>query len=289
MVQRPEWLKKRVKNTENIHETVKLLRSLSLHTVCEGAACPNIMECFGKKTATFMIMGDVCTRKCRFCGVAKGEPQKLNHNEPINIGKACNELELKHVVITSVTRDDIADGGAEHFAKTVYEIRRQNPNITIELLIPDLQGDWDALKIIIDSNPDILNHNLETVPSLYKEVRPQADYERSLQLIKKVKNYRSKIYTKSGIMLGLGEKEFEILKAMDDLVHANCDILTIGQYLQPSEEHIQLKEYIHPDKFKEYEYIGLKKGFNYVSSGPFVRSSFNASLAMRELNKHLSI
>lgn len=285
MIKKPEWLKKRLTNTETIEETIKLLRSLSLNTVCEGADCPNIGECFGKRTATFMIMGNVCTRNCRFCAVKNDKPRELDLKEPINIGKACKKLKLKHVVITSVTRDDLDDGGANHYAKTVKEIRKNNQNSTIELLIPDLQGDWNALKIILDSKPDILNHNIETVPRLYEDVRPKASYERSLELLRKVKEYDDNIFTKSGIMLGLGEKENEILNVMDDLMKNKCDILTIGQYLQPSQEHILLKEYIHPDKFKEYELIGLKKGFKYVASGPFVRSSFNASIGMEKLNQ----
>lgn len=284
MKKRPEWIKTRISNMEQIEETMSILRGLSLNTVCEGAQCPNIGECFGKKTATFMIMGEVCTRRCRFCAVPKGEAQCLDLKEPANIGLACRELGLRHVVVTSVTRDDIDDGGASHFAETVHEIRRQNPETTIELLIPDLKGDWEALKVITDSKPNILNHNLETVPLLYEEVRPQADYKRSLELLRKVKYFDRKIYTKSGIMLGLGEKEDEVLQVMDDLIAIDCDILTIGQYLQPSSSHIELKEYIHPDKFAKYERIGKEKGFKYVASGPLVRSSFNASVGMEKMS-----
>ena len=283
MKNKPEWIKARISNMEQIEETMSILRGLSLNTVCEGAQCPNIGECFGKKTATFMIMGEVCTRRCRFCAVPKGEAQCLDVKEPANIGLACSKLGLKHVVVTSVTRDDIHDGGASHFAETVHEIKRQNPETTIELLIPDLKGDWEALKVITDSKPNILNHNLETVPLLYEEVRPQADYKRSLELLQKVKSFDSKIFTKSGIMLGLGEKEEDVLQVMDDLVSVDCDILTIGQYLQPSSSHIELKEYIHPDKFAEYERIGKEKGFKYVASGPLVRSSFNASIGMEKM------
>ena len=228
-------------------------------------------------------MGEICTRNCRFCAIKTGKPQELNSKEPENIGRACRELGLKHVVITSVTRDDLEDGGARQYAETVNQIRRFNSKATIELLIPDMIGDWDSLEIILDSKPDILNHNVETVPRLYSEVRPEAVYKRSLELLKKVKEYDSKIFTKSGIMLGLGEKDSEIITVMDELKSFDCDILTIGQYLQPSRGHILLKEYIHPDKFKEYETIGLEKGFRYVSSGPFVRSSFNASLGMDEM------
>jgi lipoic acid synthetase len=237
-------------------------------------------ECYGNKTATFMILGNVCTRNCRFCAVTNGHTEPLDPKEPENIGKACKEMGLRHVVVTSVTRDDLPDGGAEHFAKTVQEIRKQNPQSTIELLISDLQGDWEALKTILDSKPDILNHNLETVPELYNEVRPQADYKRSLELLKKVKEIDPSIYTKSGIMVGLGEKEESVHSLMDDLREIDCDILTIGQYLQPSKEHIQLKEYIHPDIFEKYKKIAEEKGFKYVASGPFVRSSYNAALGI---------
>lgn len=280
---KPDWLKKKISNIENIDETVNLLRSLSLHTVCEGAECPNIGECFGRKTATFMIMGDVCTRRCKFCAVPKGSPQKIDSLEPQNIGKASKELDLKHIVVTSVTRDDLPDGGAAHFAETVYEIRRQNPKSTIELLIPDMQGNWEDLQVIVESQPDIINHNLETVPSLYKRVRPQANYLRSLQLLEKVKELDPTIYTKSGIMVGLGEKDEEIYVVMDDLLKHHCEILTIGQYLQPSNQHIELKEYIHPDQFETYKRIAEEKGFKFVASGPFVRSSYNAYLGMNKM------
>ncbi len=282
-LKRPHWIKKRVSEIANIEETEKLLRSLGLHTVCEGAECPNIAECFGNKTATFMILGGVCTRQCRFCAVTKGAPEKIDGQEPANIGKASKEMNLKHIVVTSVTRDDMPDGGAEHFAKTVKEIRKHNPQSTIELLIPDLQGDWDDLKTIVNSKPDVLNHNLETVPSLYKEVRPQANYNLSLELLKKVKDFNPSIYSKSGIMLGLGEKEAEVYQVMDDLREVECDILTMGQYLRPTKEHISIKEYIHPDKFEEYKKVALQKGFKYVASGPLIRSSYNAGLAMDEM------
>lgn len=287
-IKKPEWLKKKIANIDKIEETVKLLRTLSLNTVCDGAECPNIGECYGNKTATFMILGSVCTRQCRFCAVTKGKPQKINPYEPASIGRACKELELKHIVVTSVTRDDIPDGGAEHFAQTVYEIKKQNPLSTLELLIPDLQGNWDALKVIIDSKPDIINHNLETISSLYDEVRPQADYKKSLELLKKVKEFDSSIYTKSGIMVGLGEKEEEIYKVMNDLRRVNCDILTIGQYLQPSKQHIEIKEYIHPSKFQKYQKAAEEQGFKYVASGPLVRSSYNASLGINKIKSALN-
>ena len=285
-LKKPEWLRRRITNLEGVQETAKLLRSLSLHTVCDSAECPNMGECYGNKTATFMILGNVCTRNCRFCAVVNSETKALDVKEPENIGKACNEMGLKHVVVTSVTRDDLPDGGAEHFAKTVAEIRKENPVSTIELLISDLKGDWEALKVIIDSKPDILNHNLETVSELYKDVRPQADYQRSLELLKTVKEINPEIFTKSGIMVGLGEKDESVYALMDDLREIDCDILTIGQYLQPSKEHIQLKEYVHPDTFEQYKRVAEEKGFKYVASGPFVRSSYNAALGIDRVKGH---
>ncbi len=284
VIKKPEWLRKRISNIEAIEDTAALLKDLSLNTVCDGADCPNRCECYAKKTATFMILGSVCSRQCRFCAVSKGNPEVPDPHEPANIGKACKELGLKHVVVTSVTRDDLPDGGAEHFALTVYEIRKQNPLSSIELLIPDLNGDWDSLKIITDSKPDVLNHNIETVPSLYTKVRPQADYKRSLELLAKVKVLDSRILTKSGIMVGLGEKDEEVYEVMDDLRRSGCDILTIGQYLQPSEQHIQLEEYIHPEKFEAYRMVAERKGFKHVSSGPFVRSSYNAALSLDQMS-----
>lgn len=285
ILERPEWLKKRISNIDKVDDTAILLKDLSLNTVCDGADCPNRCECYANRTATFMILGNVCTRQCRFCAVTKGNPELLDPDEPSNIGKACKELGLKHVVVTSVTRDDLPDGGAVHFAHTVHAIRWQNSSSTIELLISDLNGNWDALKTITDSRPDVLNHNIETVPSLYAKVRPQASYKRSLELLKKVKELDCKILTKSGIMVGLGEKDAEVYRVMDDLRKHGCDILTIGQYLQPTNQHIKLKEYVHPDKFEKYRIEAEKRGFNFVSSGPFVRSSYNASLSLDHINK----
>ncbi|MEL7655890.1 MAG: lipoyl synthase [Bacillota bacterium] len=284
-LERPKWLTRRISNIEAIDETVEILKSLSLNTVCDGAQCPNIGECFGNNTATFMILGNVCTRQCKFCAVTKGKTEPVNHSEPENIGIACKEMGLKHVVVTSVTRDDLPDGGAEHFAETVNEIKKRNPLSTIELLIPDLKGNWEALQTIIKSKPDIINHNLETVSTLYGEVRPQAQYERSLELLENVKKFDQDIYTKSGIMVGLGEKEEEIYSLMDDLRTFDCDILTIGQYLQPSKQHIEIKEYIHPVVFEKYKKAADEKGFKYVASGPFVRSSYNAALGINSLKK----
>lgn len=282
-IRKPQWLKKRI-SYGNIDKTEKLLRSLSLNTVCEGAQCPNIDECFGRKTTTFMILGNICTRGCRFCAVEKGIAQKLDPDEPKHIAEASKALGLRHVVITSVTRDDLPDGGAEHYFKTVEAIKTLNPSATIELLIPDLRGNWEALKRILDAKPDILNHNLETVSSLYKTVRPQADYERSLELLRKSKEIDPKIYTKSGIMVGLGEKVEEVNALMDDLRAVCCDIITIGQYLRPSENHLEVFEYVHPNDFEVYRIIAMEKGFKYVAAGPFVRSSYNAVLGMDKIN-----
>lgn len=284
-IRKPEWLKTRISNVGQIQETAELLQRLHLHTVCDSAACPNLGECFGNKTATFMILGNTCTRKCRFCAVAKGLAEPVDLKEPANIGLACREMNLRHVVVTSVTRDDLPDGGAEHFAKTVFEIKRYNPSATVELLIPDLAGNWEALKVILSAKPDTLNHNVETVPALYNQIRPLAKYHRSLELLKQAKEIKPDIYTKSGIMVGLGEKEEQIYRVMDDLREIDCDILTIGQYMQPSSKHFQLKEYIHPDKFKIYKNIAEQKGFKYVASGPFVRSSYNAVLGMEKLKE----
>lgn len=280
---RPEWLVRRISNIETIDETVNILKRLSLNTVCDGAQCPNIGECFGNKTATFMILGGICTRQCRFCAVTKGKPEEVFPQEAENIGTACREMGLKHVVVTSVTRDDLSDGGAGHFANTVTEIRRQNPMSTVELLIPDLKGNHDALKVIIQSKPDIINHNLETVSNLYETVRPQADYRRSLELLEAVKKIDGSIYTKSGIMVGLGEKQEEVYSLMDDLRSIDCDILTIGQYLRPSQQHIPIKEYVHPDLFDQYRSVAEEKGFRYVASGPFVRSSYNAAIGINTI------
>jgi len=272
----PEWLKKRAPQQELLQEMQKLLRSLSLHTVCEEARCPNIGECFTRKTATFMILGDRCTRNCRFCAVKKGNPLPLDPQEPENVAKAVNKLRLKYVVITSVTRDDLDDGGANQFAKTIKEIRKLNKGVKIEVLIPDFKGSLSSLKKVIEAKPFVLNHNLETIPRLYSEVRPLANYERSLKLLEQAKELNSSIYTKSGLMVGLGETFGEVIEVMKDLRRVKCDILTIGQYLRPSIKHLPVKEYVRPEKFEEYEKIGKSQGFLSVISGPFVRSSYRA-------------
>jgi len=284
MKRKPEWLKVKV-NTDDIAEMEKLLSALSLHTVCVGAACPNIGECFKNKTATFMILGENCTRNCRFCQVAKGKVEPPNSEEPENVAKAAKHLALKHIVVTSVTRDDLDDGGAGFFSETIHQLRKYLPESSVEVLIPDFNGNFASLKTVLDAKPDILNHNIETVPELYDEVRPMAIYIRSLELLRRVKEYNNCIYTKTGIMVGLGETKKQVLRVMDDLIQVGCDVLTIGQYLRPSKEHIPIYEYIIPDQFEEYRVIGLEKGFKYVASGPLVRSSYNAAEGMKILRR----
>lgn len=284
MSRKPEWLKVKI-HTQDILEMEKLLNALSLHTVCEGAACPNIGECFKNKTATFMILGENCTRDCRFCKVTKGKGQPLDHEEPRNVARAAKQLGLKHVVVTSVTRDDLQDGGADWFAQTIFHLRKELPTSSVEVLIPDFKGDIAALKTVLAAKPDILNHNIETVPELYSEVRPMASYKRSLELLRRVKEIDPGIYSKTGIMVGLGETKQQVFAVMDELIQGGCDILSIGQYLRPSKEHLPIVEYITPEQFEEYRRIGLEKGFKYVASGPLVRSSYNAIGGMEALRK----
>ena len=273
---KPEWLRVKIRGGESSDTVHKILKEHSLNTVCREANCPNRCECFSKRTATFMVLGRNCTRNCTFCNVTKEKPEIVDEKEPFNIAQAVNKLDLKHAVITSVTRDDIADGGASHFAKIVEEIRKLNKGVTIEVLIPDFRGDEEALKKVVDSKPDVINHNVETAPSLYKEVRPMAVYERSLELLAKVKKMDNSILTKSGFMLGLGETEEDVISILKDLKDIGCDIITIGQYLAPSSKHHPVIDYIHPDTFKKYENIALDMGFKHVSSGLLVRSSYYA-------------
>jgi lipoate synthase len=263
----------------------KLLRRLNLHTVCEEANCPNIGDCFSRKTATFMIMGDVCTRNCPYCNVSHGKPQALDPQEPENVANAVKTLGLKHVVITSVDRDDLPDGGASHFAKVIKKVREINPGITIEVLIPDFKGSIESLKTVLDANPEVVNHNIETVKELYKIVRPQGNYERSLKILKSIKEISPKTISKSGFMVGLGETKEQIINLMEDLYKNNVEILTIGQYLQPSKNHLQVYRYYSEEEFKEFEEIGYKIGFKYVFSGILVRSSFNAQEQFMAMNK----
>ena len=254
-----------------------ILRKLNLSTVCEEALCPNIGKCFSRGTATFMIMGDICTRRCSYCNVATGKPQKLDEKEPENIALAVKKLKLKYVVITSVNRDDLEDGGASHFRDVINKVREINPNVKIEVLIPDFKFNWEYLKIVVDAKPDVINHNIETVPSLYKKIRHLGDYEKSLILLKKVKQFDSNILTKSGLMVGLGENKEEVIEVMKDLREVKCDIITIGQYLQPSINHRPVSKFYSEEEFKEFEKIGYSLGFKSVYSGQLVRSSYNAN------------
>lgn len=282
----PCWLKKRAPREEVLQKIKGLLRSHALHTVCEEARCPNMGECFQERTATFLILGDRCTRNCRFCAVKKENPLPLASHEPRSVAQAVQKLGLRYVVITSVTRDDLSDGGAEQFTQTMREIRRVNgEGIRIEILIPDFQGSLLSLKKVMEAKPDVLNHNLETVSHLYPQVRPQADYERSLKLLKRSKELDSSIYTKSGLMVGLGESSEEVIETMKDLREVRCDILTIGQYLRPSSQHLAVEKFVTPERFKEYGEIGQSLGFSCVASSPFVRSSYQAEQALDKAMK----
>ncbi len=274
---KPEWLRIDLNKGRSLAHVKDILERYSLNTVCEEANCPNRMECFSKKTATFMILGSQCTRNCSFCNVTNGLPQDINPEEPAKVAKAVSELGLGHVVITSVTRDDLVDGGAAHFAEVVKAIRQLEKEIIIEVLIPDFQGNHSALETVIKAKPEIINHNIETVPRLYSEVRPQAVYERSLRLIDNIKDMDGSILSKSGIMLGLGETEVEVIEVLKDLRKVRCDFLTIGQYLAPSSKHHQVVEYITPEMFKTYKYRALELGFSFVASDPLVRSSYYAA------------
>lgn len=281
----PPWIVKRLSlapsdkkgGGEEVNKTRNLLSRLDLHTVCEGARCPNLWECFAESTATFMILGKICTRNCKFCSVAKGSPLPVDRKEPKRIAQAVKKLDLKHVVITSVTRDDLPDRGAFQFFSTIMEVHSINPDVIIEVLIPDFAGNKEAIKQILKAGPDIIAHNLETVPSLYRKVRSGASYERSLKLLKLVKILQPDIYTKTGLMLGLGEEKQEILGVMEDLRKIDCDILTMGQYLRPSSSHLEVRRFIPPSEFEEYKKVAEKTGFLFVASGPFVRSSYRAS------------
>ena len=275
----PEWLKVNY-NRESVNEVNNIMAKLKLNTVCKEANCPNLGECYKKNTATFMILGSVCTRNCRFCNVSNANATRVDPEEPKNLAEAVKEMGLSHVVITSVTRDDLPDGGASHFAKTIEEVRKINPNTTIEVLIPDLEGVHENLDLVINAKPDVINHNIETVRSLYEDVRPQADYDRSLQVLKYLKEKAPYIVTKTGIMVGLGETDEQVYEVMEDCLKVNCDVFTIGQYLRPSKDHIKMKEYVTPEKFEEYKKAGQEKGFKYIASSPLVRSSYKAEEAL---------
>jgi lipoic acid synthetase len=272
----PEWIKVRAPAGETFHETKRLVRDLRLHTVCEEAHCPNIGECWGHRTATFMLLGDVCTRNCAFCAVAHGRPVTLDPEEPLRVAEGVAQLQLRHVVITSVDRDDLADGGAHHFASTARAIKRLTPECAVEVLVPDFQGKESSVDGVVDAPIDIFNHNTETVPRLYKRARAGADYDRSLRVLLRARTRRPDLITKTGLMLGLGEGRDELLTVFADLRSVDCDILTLGQYLRPSGQHLPVERYVTPQEFVELRRDALALGFRHVESGPLVRSSYHA-------------
>ncbi|MEN8907349.1 MAG: lipoyl synthase [Clostridiales bacterium] len=276
MERKPKWLKASPLTVSKGMKVNKILKDLNLNTVCNEANCPNIGECFSRKTATFMILGRICSRNCKFCNVINGNLEKIDPVEHINILEAVKKLNLKHVVITSVTRDDLIDGGAGQFSLVIKFLKNNIKNITIEVLIPDFQGKVDCLRKVILASPQIIGHNIETVPRLYDLVRSESEYKRSIEVIKGIKTYGKNILSKSGIMLGLGENEDELIRVMEDLRYVSCDILTIGQYLQPTKKHFPVKEYVKPEVFDKYKEYGIKLGFKHIESGPLVRSSYYA-------------
>ena len=273
---KPSWIKVRYRNSANYLETHDIIKENNLVTVCQEAACPNVSDCWDKKHATFMILGDTCTRSCSFCNVKTGKPEPIDQNEAISVANAVKKMDLRHVVITSVDRDDLEDGGAQHFVDVIGNIRKISPFTTIEILTPDFLRKDNAIDILMKQKPDVFNHNLETVPSMYLSIRPGARYFHSLNLLKEIKNRDNSIFTKSGIMVGLGEKKEEVLQVMDDMISANVDFITIGQYLQPTIKHAKVMEYVHPEIFESYASIAKSKGFKMVSASPFTRSSFHA-------------
>ena len=271
---RPDWLKAKIPSGENYARLKNLIETKKLHTVCEEARCPNMGECWNHGTATFMILGDICTRSCGFCAVKTGKPTELDAQEPYRVAEAVRTMGVRYAVITSVNRDELFDGGAQIFAETIRQIRKVNPNTKVEVLIPDFKGDEFALNIVLDAFPDVLNHNIETVPRLYPTVRPQANYQRSMVLLQRAK--KRGFVTKTGLMLGIGEESEEVINVMKDLREIHCDILTLGQYLQPTKEHLPVHRYVHPEEFKMLKEEGLRMGFRHVESGPLVRSSYHA-------------
>ncbi|KGM07432.1 Lipoate synthase [Methylophaga thiooxydans] len=276
---KPEWIRAKSHGDPNVQHIKDMLREHQLHTVCEEAACPNLGECFAHGTATFLIMGNICTRRCPFCDVAHGRPDPLDENEPAHLAKTISAMKLKHVVVTSVDRDDLRDGGAGHFIRCIDEIRQQSPETNIEILVPDFRGRMDvALEILTQSPPDIFNHNLESIPRLYKAVRPGSDYQWSLDLIKRFQTMHPDVPTKSGLMLGLGETLDEVKQVMQDLRDHGCRMLTLGQYLQPSRHHLAVERFVTPEEFDELGRVGKEMGFEHVASGPMVRSSYHADL-----------
>jgi len=276
---KPPWLKIRLQLGEDFHRVNRMISGLKLHTVCQEARCPNIYECWTNGTATFMILGDTCTRHCGYCAVHKARKGvELDPDEPRHVAEAVRQLNLQHAVVTSVDRDDLPDGGAAHFAETIHWIRKLNPSCAVEVLIPDFNGDERALSVVLDARPDVLNHNTETVPRLYRRVRPVARYDQSLELLRRSAERKSsqRMITKSGLMLGLGETEEEVIQTMRDLRTVDCDVLTLGQYLAPTVKHLPVEKYYHPDEFAYLKQVGLDLGFKYVESGPLVRSSYHA-------------
>ncbi|CAM4381875.1 lipoyl synthase [Paenibacillus phoenicis] len=286
---KPDWIRIKLTTGDNYQDIKQMMRSKTLHTVCEEARCPNIYECWANRTATFMILGDICTRACRFCAVNTGMPTELDLQEPQRVAEAAEQMNLRHCVVTSVARDDLKDGGASIFAGTIKAIRERLPFCSVEVLIPDFQGDEEALRIVMDAKPDILNHNIETVERLSDRVRAKAKYRRSLELLRRAKEMRPEIPTKSSIMLGVGEEWDEILQAMDDLRAVDCDILTIGQYLQPTPQHLRVEKYYKPEQFAELKEEGMKRGFSHVESGPLVRSSYHAHEQVQSAKKQASV
>jgi len=272
--QKPSWLKMKMPGGEGYSKLLRLVNDQKLHTVCQSAKCPNMGECWSAGTATLMILGDVCTRSCGFCHIATGRPPVLDLDEPVRVGYAVAQMNLKHVVITSVNRDELPDGGAAVWAHTIREIRKQSPGTSVEVLIPDFCGDWDALQLVLDEKPEILNHNIESVPRMYRVVRPQAKYPRSLKLLQIAREQG--LLTKTGMMLGIGEHSHEIEAVLDDLVAIGVDILTLGQYLQPTQQHLPVDRWVHPDEFRDWKIRGEAKGLRHVESGPLVRSSYHA-------------
>lgn len=277
----PGWLKVPLPAGKNYHDVRKLIKQHELHTVCHSAHCPNIGECWGQRTATFMILGDICTRNCRFCAVSSGNPLPVDRNEPKRVARAVKTLSLRYAVVTSVTRDDLPDGGASLFADTIREIRNAVPSCRVEVLIPDFQGSRHALAIVLNASPNILNHNIETVPSLYPLVRPAADYKRSLSVLALAK--QEGMVTKTGLMLGLGETKDEVVSVLNDLRAVNCDILTLGQYLQPSDQHLPIDRYLSPGEFDQLKQTGEAMGFRHVEAGPLVRSSYHAASGFEQV------
>jgi lipoyl synthase len=271
---KPDWLKIQIPSGVEYAAVKKIVQTHKLHTICEDGRCPNMAECWGAGTATFMILGNICTRSCSFCAVATGRPTEYDMDEPTRVAEAVKLMKVKHCVITSVNRDELKDKGASVWAATIREVKKQNPGVTMETLIPDFKAQWDLLEMVVNERPEVVSHNMETVERLYRIVRPQAKYERSLEQIKRTKELGRR--TKSGIMLGLGETEEEVFKAMDDLLSHGCDVLTLGQYLQPTKMHLKVEEYVSPEKFKMYKEVGENKGFSIVESGPMVRSSYHA-------------